>query len=192
MSIGGWIGIGIGVLLVILIIAGISWIISTYNTFIRLRNNNEEAFSTMDVYMKKRYDLVPNLVETVKGYAKHEKETLDAVISARNMAKNATGTEEKAQAEKDFVGSIRNLMVVAEQYPDLKANANFIDLQNQLKTLEAEIASSRKYYNACVKTYNTKREVFPSSIIAKWKKFEKAPLFEIDDVEERKAVKVSF
>lgn len=192
MSTGAIVGIIIAVVLVILIVAIVGWAITTYNAFVRLRNNNEEAFSTMDVYMKKRYDLVPNLVETVKGYAKHEKETLDAVISARNMAKNATGTEEKAQAEKDFVGSIRNLMVVAEQYPDLKANANFIDLQNQLKTLEAEIASSRKYYNACVKTYNTKREVFPSSIIAKWKKFEKAPLFEIEDAEERKAVKVSF
>ncbi len=192
MSVGGWIGVGVAVLVVLLVIIFFAWYISCYNTFIRLRNNNEEAFSTMDVYMKKRYDLVPNLVSTVKGYAKHEKETLDAVISARNMAQAATGPEEKAKAESAFQGTIRNLMVVAENYPELKANTNFMDLQSQLKTLESEIASSRKYYNACVKTYNTKREVFPSNLVAKWKHFEKAPLFEIEDAQERKAVKVEF
>lgn len=188
----GWVGIGFIALIILSIFIIITWAISCYNTLIRLRNNNEEAFSTMDVYLKKRYDLIPNIVETVKGYAKHEKEALQAVISARNQAQAAITPSDKAVAEKAFSGSIKTLMAVAENYPDLKANTNFMDLQGQLKQIETEIANSRKYYNACVKTYNTKREVFPSSIIARAKGFEKAVLFEISDAEERKNVKVQF
>lgn len=191
MSTGLIIGIIVGVIALIGIIFAFWWF-GTFNTLVRLRNNNEEAFSTMDVYMKKRYDLIPNIVETVKGYAKHERETLEAVISARNAARSADTVSGKLQAEKAFAGQYRRFMMLAESYPDLKANTNFMDLQNQLKTIESEIASSRKYYNACVKAYNTKTETFPSSIVARAKKFEKAPLFVVDDVEERKAVKVSF
>ena len=192
MSVGAWIGVGVAVLVVIAVIAIVAWYINCYNTFIRLKNNYEEAFSTMDVQMQKRYDLIPNLVETVKGYAKHEKETLSAVIEARNLAKSAVGVEDKAKAEAAFSGSIRNLFAIAENYPELKANTNFIDLQNQLKTVETEIASSRKYYNACVKAFNVKVEMFPSNLVARAKNFVKAPLFEIEDKEARKAVKVQF
>lgn len=192
MSVGAWIGVGVAVLVVIAVIAIVAWYINCYNTFIRLKNNYEEAFSTMDVQMQKRYDLIPNLVETVKGYAKHEKETLSAVIEARNLAKSAVGVEDKAKAEAAFSGSIRNLFAIAENYPELKANTNFIDLQNQLKIVETEIASSRKYYNACVKAFNVKVEVFPSNLVARAKNFVKAPLFEIEDKEARKAVKVQF
>ena len=192
MSVGAWIGVGVAVLVVIAVIAIVAWYINCYNTFIRLKNNYEEAFSTMDVQMQKRYDLIPNLVETLKGYAKHEKETLSAVIEARNLAKSAVGVEDKAKAEAAFSGSIRNLFAIAENYPELKANTNFIDLQNQLKIVETEIASSRKYYNACVKAFNVKVEMFPSNLVARAKNFVKAPLFEIEDKEARKAVKVQF
>ena len=181
MSVGAWIGVGVAVLVVIAVIAIVAWYINCYNTFIRLKNNYEEAFSTMDVQMQKRYDLIPNLVETVKGYAKHEKETLSAVIEARNLAKSAVGVEDRAKAEAAFSGSIRNLFAIAENYPELKANTNFIDLQNQLKVVETEIASSRKYYNACVKAFNVKVEMFPSNLVARAKNFVKAPLFEIED-----------
>jgi len=157
-----------------------------------LKNNVEESFSAMDVSMKKRYDLVPNLVETVKGYAKHENKTLEAVIAARNSAMNATTAQEKAKADNMLTGTLKTLFAVAESYPDLKANTNFMDLQNQLKLLEVEIANSRRYYNACVKSLNNKIELFPSNIIARWFKFEKKSMFEVDSPEERKNVKVEF
>ena len=182
-----WYGIIGGALLIIII-----WIIASYNGFVKLKNSIEEAFSTMDVYLKKRYDLIPNLVETVKGYAKHESETLEKVIAARNFAAGAKNVEEKLQGENMLAGTLKSLFAVAESYPDLKANTNFMDLQGQLKSLEDEIASSRKYYNAVVKTYNTKREVFPSVIIAGLFKFEKKPLFEVNSEEERQNVKVQF
>lgn len=186
------IGLIIGGVVVLLLIILVSWGIGVYNTLIRLRNNVDEAFSTMDVYMKKRYDLVPNYVETVKGYAKHEKETLEKVISARNVAVNAGTAEEQVKADGELTATLRQLAVVVEQYPNLKADANFKELQSTLTALENDIASSRKYYNGTVKAYNVKREVFPSSIIANWKKFEKKPLYEIENVEHRKNVKVEF
>jgi LemA protein len=182
-----WYGIIGGVLLIIII-----WIIASYNGFVKLKNSIEEAFSTMDVYLKKRYDLIPNLVETVKGYAKHESETLEKVIQARNFAAGAKNVEEKLEGENMLAGTLKSLFAVAESYPDLKANTNFMDLQGQLKALEDEIASSRKYYNAVVKAYNTKREVFPSVIIAGLFKFEKKPLFEVKSEDERENVKVQF
>lgn len=180
-----------GIILLVGIIIVI-WIIATYNKFIRLRNNADEAYSTMDVYMKKRYDLIPNLVETVKGYAKHEEKTLEGVMQARYSCMSANTPEEKAKYENMLTGTLKSLFAVSENYPNLKADQNFIDLQNSLKTLEEEIANSRKYYNGCVKTYNIKRETFPSNIIAKWFKFEKKVLFEIENVEERVAPKVDF
>ncbi len=184
-------GVVAGVLALLLIILMI-WIISTYNSFVRLKNNIEEAFSTMDVYLKKRYDLIPNLVETVKGYAKHEKETLEKVIAARNACAQAGNMEDKLASEKNLSSVLKQLAVVIEKYPELKADKNFTDLQNTLKQLENEIASSRKYFNGVTKTYNTKREVFPSNIIARWFKFDKKPLFEVDNAIERKNVKVEF
>lgn len=180
----------IGLIIVLVVIAII--LIGMYNSFIKLKNNCEEAFSTMDVYLKKRYDLIPNLVETVKGYAKHEKETLEKVISARNMAQGAGTMEEKLAGENMIQSSLKSLFAVAEAYPDLKANTNFLDLQNQLKSIEEDIANSRKYYNGVVKQFNNKCEMFPSNIIASIFKFEKKPMFEVDAPEERKNVKVSF
>ena len=142
--------------------------------------------------MKKRYDLIPNLVETVKGYATHEEKTLEGVMAARYSCMNANSPQEKAEAENMLTGTLKSLFAVSENYPNLKADQNFMDLQQSLKTLEEEIATSRKYYNGCVKTYNVKRETFPSNIIAKWFKFEKRVLFEIANEEERNAPKVQF
>ncbi|MDD5016748.1 MAG: LemA family protein [Eubacteriales bacterium] len=178
----------VGAVLFLLII----WIIASYNGFVRLKNSIEEAFSTMDVYLKKRYDLIPNLVETVKGYASHEKETLERVMAARNMAASAKTMDERVEGENMLAGTLKTLFAVAEAYPDLKANTSFLELQGELRRIEDEIANSRKYYNAVVKTYNTKREVFPSVIIAGLFRFEKKPLFEVSAEEQRENVKVQF
>ena len=136
-------------LIVILVIAAVLviWLISSYNGFITLRNKTEEAYSAMDVSLKKRYDLIPNYVETVKGYAKHEAGTLEKVVSARNMAMGASDPEERLANENVLTGALRSLFAVAEAYPDLKANQNFIQLQDQLQRIEEEIAGSRRYYN---------------------------------------------
>ena len=179
--------IAIGIIVVLIII-----FVVMYNGFIRLKNNCDEAFATMDLYLKKRYDLIPNLVETVKGYAAHEKETLERVVAARNMAQGASTPEEKAAGESMLQGTLKSLFAVAESYPDLKANQNFMDLQGQLKAVEEDIANSRKYYNAVVKQFNTKCEVFPSNLIAGIFHFEKKPMFEVEAQEERQNVKVSF
>ena len=163
-----------------------------YNGFVRANNDCEEAYSTMDVYMKKRYDLIPNLVETVKGYASHEKETLQKVIEARNFAQGATTVEDKIAGENALTGTLKSLFAISEAYPDLKANTNFLDLQNQLKSLEEDIANSRKYYNAVVKLYNNKCQVFPSNIIGQMFNFKLRQMFQVDSEEERRNVKVSF
>ncbi len=189
---GAIIGIVVAVVVVILIIAIAAWAISTHNTFRKLKNSTEEAFSTIDVYLKKRYDLIPNLVETVKGYAKHESETLTKVIEARNHAVNASTTAEKIEADAQLSNAIRSFNVVSERYPELRANTNFLDLSNQLKNIESELANSRKYYNGIVKAYNTKREVFPASIIAGMMKLEKLAYFEVVNANERENVKVQF
>ena len=180
-----WIIIGIIIVLALIFVG-------MYNSFIKLKNNCDEAYSTMDVYLKKRFDLIPNLVETVKGYAAHEKETLQNVIAARNNLQNASTPEEKLAGENALQGTLKTLFAVAEAYPDLKANTNFLDLQEQLKSVENDIANSRKYYNAVVKQFNTKCEMFPSNIIAGICHFEKKPMFEVDSAEERKNVEVKF
>lgn len=192
MSTGTIVAIVIVAVVVLFAIILIAWIVATYNSFVKMRNNVDEAYSTMDVYMKKRYDLIPNLVETVKGYATHEEKTLEGVMAARYSCMNANTPQEKAEAENMLTGTLKSLFAVSENYPNLKADQNFMDLQQSLKTLEEEIATSRKYYNGCVKTYNVKRETFPSNIIAKWFKFEKRVLFEIANEEERNAPKVQF
>ena len=180
-----WIIIGIIIVLALIFVG-------MYNSFIKLKNSCDEAYSTMDVYLKKRFDLIPNLVETVKGYAAHEKETLQNVIAARNNLQNASTTEEKLAGENALQGTLKTLFAVAEAYPDLKANTNFLDLQEQLKGVENDIANSRKFYNAVVKQFNTKCEMFPSNIIAGICHFEKKPMFEVDSAEERKNVEVKF
>lgn len=175
-----------------LVIVGVMWVMGTYNSLITIRNKVEEAFSTMDVYLVKRYDLIPNLVETVKGYAKHERETLDAVIRARNAAQSSGTVEEKLANENVLAGTLGRLFALAEAYPDLKANSNFMDLQAQLKVLEEDVANARKYYNGAVRQYNTQIQVFPSNILANMFKFTKKPLFEVEEESQRKAVKVQF
>lgn len=188
-------GIVIAIVAVILVIVAVAWWIKVRNAFVQLKNKVEEAWATIDVYLKKRYDLIPNLVETVKGFAKHENETLKEVISARNIALGASSPAEKMQAEKGLASSLKTFFnVVQEQYPDLKANTNFLDLQNQLKGIEGELESSRRYYNGTVKQFNTKLELFPDTIVGKrmGEGYEKRPYFELDSDEERKNVQVSF
>jgi LemA protein len=181
----------VGAILFLILIVAIMFM-SFYNGFVAKRNNVKEGFSTMDVHLKKRYDLIPNLVSTVKGYAKHEKETLEKVIQARNMAVNATTVEEKLKNDNILTGTLKSLFALSESYPDLKADRHFLDLQSQLEKLESEIASSRKYYNATVKIYNNALEKFPGNLFAKLYKFTKAEMYEITEVNERKNVKVEF
>ena len=172
-------GIVIGVIVLIIVI----WLISSYNGFVTLRNKTEEAFSAIDVSLKKRYDLIPNYVETVKGYAKHESETLEKVVAARNQAMTATNV---------LSGALKSLFAVSESYPELKANENFNKLQDQLQRLEEEIAGSRRYYNGVVNRYNTKTELFPGNIIAGIFGFKRKPLFEVSNESERENVQVKF
>lgn len=178
----------IGAVVIILIF----WFIGGYNSFVKLKNKVQEAFGAMDIYLKKRYDLIPNFVETVKGYAKHESETLEKVIAARNMAANSTTMAEQIENENMLQGTLKSLFAVTEAYPDLKANQNFIDLQNKLSELETEIERSRRFYNAIVVKFNTKCEMFPSNIIAGIFGFKRQPLYEIQDAAQRENVKVQF
>lgn len=180
----------IAVIIAIVVIL-VLWGVMTYNGLIRQRNQCDEAFSTMDVYLKKRFDLIPNLVETVKGYAKHESETLQKVIAAR-AAGGATSIDQRMKDENEISGALRQIFALSENYPDLKANQNFIDLQAQLKKIEEDIANSRKYYNAVVKKYNDKCMMIPSNIIAGIAHFETRSMFEVDSAEERRNVKVQF
>lgn len=180
-----------GAVAAVLILAIAAWYISTYNRLQRLKNLVEEGWSTIDVQLKKRYDLIPNLVETVKGYAKHESETLEAVIKARNFAMGAKG-DERIGAENELSHTLKSLFKLQEDYPQLKANANFMELQNSLGKIETEIASARRYYNGTVKEFNTKIDMFFAGIVARRMKLEKRSYFELDSEEERRNVKVQF
>ncbi|MBN1897930.1 MAG: LemA family protein [Spirochaetes bacterium] len=182
--IGLFIIIGIAVLVLL-------WIVSIYNRFIRLRNQADEAYSGIDVQLKRRYDLIPNIVETVKGYAKHEKETFNQVTQARAQAINATGVKQQAEAENMLTGALKSLFAVAENYPELKANQNFMDLQSTLSEIEDQIQNARRYYNAVVRELNIKCESFPSVIVANMFSFKKREFFEIAG-EERQNVQVKF
>lgn len=177
----------IGILIVIFAL----WAIAKRNGFVTMVNNVEEGFATIDVYLKKRYDLIPNLLETVKGYMKHEKGTFEAVVKARSMAMNASG-EDKAEAENMLSGTLKSLFALSENYPELKANTQFTELQGQLKAIETELAQARKYYNAVVKNYNTKIQLFPDNIVANMMGLKKKSFFELDSDEERRNVKISF
>lgn len=167
---------------------------STYNRFILLNNRVKEAWSDIEVLLKRRHDLIPNLVEVVKGYAAHEKETLEAVIKARNMAietsKNAV--EQQAKTENMLTGVLKSLFAVSEKYPELKANTNFLELQKEIADTENKIQASRRFYNTNVLALNTKIEMFPSNIIANYFKFEKEKFFELENQNEKDSVKVSF
>jgi len=169
------------------------WSIGLYNSLIRTRQHVKESWSAIDTELKRRYDLIPNLVETVKGYATHESETLEAVIQARNHAAASTGSPgQQAQDENALVGALRQLFAVVEAYPDLKANQNFLQLQQDLTVTEDRIQAARRFYNANVRTLNTKVEVFPSNIIASTFGITQAEFFEIEDAAAREAPKVSF
>ncbi len=169
----------------------IGYTISTYNRLVSNKNSLDESFSTMDVYLKKRWDLIPNLVETVKGYAKHEKDLFKEVTELRSKSYQDLSLDEKNEINKKLTTTLNKLIAVAENYPELKANENFLDLSHELKNTEQDIANARKYYNANVRVYNNQVMIFPSNIIAKIFKFEKASMFEIEETE-RQNVKVEF
>lgn len=178
------------VFLAVLVIAAVAFI-GIYNRFVALKNQCEESWSGIDVQLKRRYDLIPNIVETVKGYAKHEKETLENVIAARNKAMSAGNIDDKAAAENNLAGALRTVFALAESYPDLKANQGFVELQGTLADIENHIQNARRYYNAVVRDFNTMCEAFPSVIIANMFAFSKKPFFEIDEGE-RQNIKVQF
>lgn len=179
------------IIFTLLIVVLVAMFIFYYNKFIRLGNQGDESFSGIDVQLKRRHDLIPNIVETVKGYAKHESSTLEKVVQARNMAMNAVGVEHKAQAENMITGALKSLFALSESYPDLKANQNFINLQNTLSEIEDNIQNARRYYNAVIRDFNILCESFPSVIVAKMFNFSKRAFFEINETE-RENVKVSF
>jgi len=178
------------VLIVLLVLVGI-YVLMTYNGLVSLRNRIENAWAQIDVQLKRRYDLIPNLVETVKGYASHEKETLDRVITARNAGMGATGVQDQAQAENMLSGALKSLFALSEAYPDLKANTNFLQLQEELTGTEGRIAYARQFYNDTVYRYNTKIQSFPSNILAGMFKFAEREYFQADDAE-RGPVNVQF
>ncbi len=177
--------IAVGVLLVV-------WAIVMYNRLVRLRNRTQNAWSQIDVQLKKRHDLVPNLVETVKGYAQHERETFQKVTEARASAMAAQGPQQSSQAEGVLDRALADLRAVAEQYPDLRATENFQQLARNLSELEDEIQASRRIYNSNVQAYNTQIQVFPSSVVANTGGFTPREFFEIEDPTEREPVAVSF
>src|SRR3989344_988472 len=169
------------------------WLIFTYNSLITSRNRVDEAWSGIEVQLKRRYDLIPNLVNTVKGYAKQESTVLENVTAARNMAMNAGNMQERLKDENMLTGALKSLFAVAEAYPDLKSNQNFMQLQNDLTDTENKIQAARRFYNGNVRDFNTKLQVFPTNMIASMLKFEPNEFFDIDEKgAEGQPVKVEF
>jgi LemA protein len=179
------------IIVALVLLAGLIYIL-TRNNLVSLRNRADEAWSGIDVQLKRRHDLVPNLVESVKGYATHERETFEKVTQARAAAMQASGPAEAGPAEGQLTAALGGLRVVAEQYPQLRATENFQQLQRELTELEDEIQASRRIYNSNVQTYNTKIQVFPNSVIASMRNFEAREFFEITDEAEREPAPVSF
>ena len=178
------------VLLALIVIAIMYWI-SIFNMLVQARQRVKEAWNTIDTQLKRRYDLIPNLVETVKGYAQHEKGTLQAVIDARAGAMNASPAA-KSASENFLTETLKSLFALTENYPELKANQNFLDLQQEIADTETKIQATRQFYNTMVMDFNTKIETFPNSIIAKSTGFEVASYFELETEDEKKAPKVQF
>ena len=168
------------IIVVVVVVLLVVFLIATYNRLVQLRNRIEAAWSQIDVQLKRRYDLIPNLVETVKGYAAHERETLEAVVQARQQAVSAKGVEDQAQAENMLTQTLRQLFAVAEAYPDLKANQNFLALQEELTGTEGRIAYARQFYNESVMSYDNALEKFPSNIVAGAFNFEPKEYFEAE------------
>lgn len=184
MPVYGWIIIGVVVILII-------YFIATRNGLVVAKNKVEEELSQIDVSLKKRFDLIPNLVETVKGYAKHEKETIEEAINLRNKYLNASATAEKLETDSKLEGTLNKIFALAENYPDLKANKNFLELQDQLSKIEEDIARARQTYNAAVVNLNNRIEVFPSNIVASMCHYTKAEFFKATE-EEKKNPEIKF
>ncbi|MDP2630577.1 MAG: LemA family protein [Candidatus Uhrbacteria bacterium] len=180
--------------LILVIVLGvvIIWIVSMFNTLVSLKNRTDEAWSDIDVQLKRRYDLIPNLVEAVKGYMTHERETLESVTKARVAAMGAQSVEEHAQAENMLTQALKSVFAVAEQYPDLKASQNFAKLQDELSDTENKIQAARRFYNANVRDLNTNVQNFPSNIIAGMFKFTDRQFFELTEEAAKEPIKVSF
>ena len=179
-------------ILIAVIVLVIFWLIAIYNGLIKLRNRTDEAWSDIDVQLKRRYNLIPNLVETVKGYAKHERELFEKVTKARTTAMGAQAPGDKAQAENMLTGALKSLFAVAENYPDLKANQNFLELQRELSDTENKIQAARRFYNGNVRDFNIKIETFPNNLVAGTLNFKKRDFFELESKEEKEPVKVEF
>lgn len=179
------------IIILVLVVVILLWAISTFNSLIKAKNKAEEAEAGLDAHLTERYDLIPNLVETVKGYAKHESATLEAVISARNSALNAKSVSEKDKKDGEVSGALKSLFALSESYPELKANENFINLQKQLKEIEDNLLQSRKYYNATARIFNDKAMVFPASLIANMKHFAKLDYVKAEE-EAKGRVEVKF
>lgn len=180
---------GLGIVLILIVAAGI-YFIMTYNGFVTLRNRVNEAWSDIEVQMKRRYDMVPTLVNTVKGYAQHENQTLENVIKARNVAMGQQeNIKERAQSENILSGTLKSLFAVSENYPELKADKHFLELQRELRDTEDKLQAARRFYNGNVLSYNTKIEMFPSNVLASMFHFEKRDFFELDDEEKTVASK---
>lgn len=182
------------ILIMLLIIIGVIFlaVIGIYNSLVRLRNRCDNGWAQVDVQLRRRYDLIPNLVETVKGYAKHEREVFEKVTEARAKAINASTVKEQGEAENILAGTLKSLFAVAENYPELKANENFMMLQEELAGTEGKIAYARQFYNDTVMKFNVKQQVFPSNIIANMFNFKEKDYLEIEEPEAREPVKVKF
>ena len=180
------------VIFLVILIVVIAYLVITYNGLVVARQKVKNAWSQIDVQLQRRFDLIPNFVETVKGYMAHEKDTLTKVTELRTSWANATTVDEKAELNNQLSSSLKTIMAVSENYPDLKANQNFLEMQEELRNTENKISFSRQFYNDTVTMYNTKLEVFPSNLIAGWFKFTSETLFAAESEEARKNVKVDF
>jgi LemA protein len=178
--------------IVIIAVVVVLYFVGVYNKFVRKRSMMDEGWSGIDVQLKKRHDLIPNLVETVKGYAKHEQETLNRVIEARNSALKAEGVKAQTAAENQLNSALANVFALSEAYPDLKANTNFIQLQQELSAIEGDVEKARRYYNATVRENNIMVESFPSNLIANAMGFQLGEYFELENISERAAPQIKF
>jgi len=177
----------LGIILVVFL-----WLVGVYNSLIKAKNRTEEAWADIDVQLKRRYDLIPNLVETVKNYTKHERELFEKVTQARTAAMNAGTVKEHGEAENMLAGALKSLFAVAENYPDLKANQNFLELQQELTDTENKVQAARRFYNSNVRDFNIKIQTFPNNLVAKILGFKEKDFFEVEEEAVREAVKVDF
>lgn len=180
------------IVIIAIVVLIVLWLIGVFNGLIRARNRVREAWSDIDVQLKRRYDLIPNLVETVKGYMQHEQKVFEGVSQARSMAMGAQGKPAKAEAENMLSGTLKTLFAVSENYPELKANTNFLELQRELSDTENKIQAARRFYNQNVLDFNTKIQVFPNNMVAGMLGFKQEEFFGVENAAEREAVKVQF